>query len=67
MAAAYIDEMPKDLLDSYFVDDSTVLKRLLGNSGGLTSFSARIDLSYALGLLPKKIMRDLSILRKDKK
>ena len=64
MAAAYIDEMLKDLLDAYFVDDSTVSKRLLGNSGGLSSFSARIDISYALGLLPKNIMRDLSILRK---
>jgi DNA-binding MltR family transcriptional regulator len=64
MAAAFIDEQLKELLSVYLVDDAKVTKRLLGNSGPLGSFSARIDMAYSLGLLAKNIMQDLSLLRK---
>ena len=39
-------------------------KRLFRPEGPLGSFSARIDLAYALGLIGKKAARDLHLIRK---
>lgn len=64
MAAAFLDEQLIKLLESYFVDDTTINKRLLGSSGVLGSFSARIDMAFSLGLIAKNIMTDLTLLRR---
>ena len=64
IAAAYVDAQLETLLRSYFVDDSKCVDELLANSKPLGTFSARIDLTYALGLLPADIYRDLHLIRK---
>ncbi|MBE3654823.1 MULTISPECIES: MltR family transcriptional regulator [Vibrio] len=64
MAVAFIDELLIDLLKAYFVENEALTKRLLSSSGSLGSFSSRIDMAYALGLMSKNVVHDLNILRK---
>jgi hypothetical protein len=64
IAAAYIDSQLKELLEGYFVDDKDCVMELLGKSKPLGSFSARIDICYAMGLLPAEVYRDLHLIRK---
>lgn len=64
MAVAFIDELLIELLKAYFIEDEALTKRLLSSSGSLSSFSSRIDMAYALGLMSKNIVHDLNILRK---
>lgn len=64
MAAAFLDDQLKELLSANFVDDKSVRNRLLDQRGPLATFSSRIDMAYALGLIGKKALYDLNILRK---
>lgn len=64
MAAAYIDEQLKSLLKKFFVNDPKIADNLLKSSGALGSFSARIDMVFSLGLLPKNIRDDLELIRR---
>jgi hypothetical protein len=64
MATAYIDEQLKALLKKLFVNDHKITDSLLKSSGALGSFSARIDMAYSLGLIPKNIRDDLELMRK---
>lgn len=64
MGAAYLDMQLGVLLKAYFVDDDKLIKHLLSDSGVLGTFSLRIDLAYALGLIAKSVERDLHLLRK---
>lgn len=64
VAAALIDEKLSDTLSSFFCE-SYKSKRLLseGNSP-LGTFSSRIELSFALGLIDKNEYEEISIIRK---
>ena len=64
MAAAYLDDQLECLLRRTLVDDNTAIDDLLRSAGALGSFSARIELCYALGLLPGQARRDLHLIRK---
>lgn len=64
MAAAYLDLQLYELLKAYFVEDGKVAEGLLGPSRPLESFSSRIDMAYALGLIGRKTRRELHIIRK---
>jgi len=64
MAAAYLDEELKKLLQKSFVNDKKIYNEILDHSAPLGSFSARIDLAYLLGLISKKSRRDLHLIRK---
>ncbi|MNW32879.1 mannitol repressor protein [compost metagenome] len=64
MAAAFLDELLKELLQNTFVDDPDSYKDLFTGTGGLATFSSRIELSYLLGLIPPRLRRDLHIIRK---
>jgi hypothetical protein len=64
MAAAYLDVELEKLLAKFFVDDSSVVGELLGQSGPLGTFSSRINICYAVGLIGKKVHRDLHLIRK---
>lgn len=64
MAAAFLDELLKDLLKCFLVDDQKSLKELFSGTGGLSSFSSRIELCYLLGLIPVNIKKDLHLIRK---
>lgn len=64
MAAAYLDDQLERLLRQTFVDDRTAVDELFRPLGPLGSFSGRIELCYALGLLPNETRRDLNLIRK---
>ena len=64
MAAAYLSDQLARLFRSTFVDDENVVNELLKDLGSLGSFSTRIELAYAFGLLPANARRDLNLIRK---
>ena len=64
MAAAYLDDQLEGLLRQALVDDKAAIDDLLRSSGALGSFSARIELCCALGLLPRQARRELHLIRK---
>lgn len=64
VGAAFVDTLLEELLTKYFVDDSENSKALLDNMGALSTFSSRIRLAYALGLISKDDFIDLNLLRK---
>ena len=64
MAAAYLSDQLERLLRTLFVADQPAIERLFEPLGPLGSFSARIEVSYACGLLPRSAYRDLHLIRK---
>lgn len=64
MAAAYLDDQLAELLKSFFVDDPNIAKRLLEQAQPLGTFSARIDATYALGLISQEEHKGLHLIRK---
>ena len=64
LAAAFIDEELRKLITSRLVDDQKLVEQILFQNGPLGAFSARIDFTYAIGLLGKNIHRDLHLVRK---
>ncbi|MGN7354426.1 hypothetical protein ACTHPJ_24085 [Paenibacillus amylolyticus] len=64
LATAYLDECLKQLLEANTVDDKGVFENLSSGTGGLATFSSRIDLSYLLGLISPETRRHLTIIRK---
>lgn len=63
-AASYLDNELGVMLRSYFVDDAKTHTELLEGTGGLATFSARIAIAFALGLVPKNVRNDLTLIRK---
>lgn len=63
LGAAYLDSLLEQLLSHYFIHDS-VVEQLLKTDGPLGTFSARINASFALGLIPPGVQRDLHLVRK---
>ena len=61
--AAYIDNALAQLLQSYFVDEPVVQKLFSGNAP-LSTFSSRIEIAFALGLIDSGIQRDINLIRK---
>lgn len=64
MAAAYLSDQLEKLLRSLFVVDQQAVDELFEPFGPAGSFSARIDLACACGLLPKPAYDDLHLIRK---
>lgn len=64
MVAAFLDHKLQELLTALLVNDPKVVSALFGHSGPLGNFSARIDASYALGLIGPNIRRDIHLIRK---
>lgn len=62
-AVQYLDEHLRLVLLKYFVDDRKCNERLLEFERPLGSFSARIDIAYACGLLRKDMYDDLHTIR----
>jgi len=63
-AAAYLDEMLTSLLTEYFVDHRKIVEQFFAPAGPLSSFSAKIDMSFALGLLSADARSSLHVLRR---
>ena len=64
MAVAYLDVELERLLKAFLVDDVKVVNELFNHTGALGTFSSRINLAYALGLISKSSRRNLHLLRK---
>ncbi len=64
MAAAYLSDQLERLLRRTFVDDKPAIDELFRHLGPLGSFSGRIEMCYALGLLPAEARRDLHLIRR---
>ena len=64
LVAAFVDEELRKLIAARLVDDQKLVEQLLSQNGPLGAFSARIDFTYAIGLLGKNIHRDLHLVRK---
>lgn len=67
IAAAFMDDLLRRLLENIMVDDPKVINDLLGSEKNadrpLSSFSARIKAAYCLGLLSKQEYGDLNLIR----
>lgn len=64
ISASFLDHQLEKLIRSYLVNDNSILDNIFSNNGALGTFSSRIDIAYLLGLIGKKIHRDLHIIRK---
>ena len=64
LASAYLDECLKELLEANTIEDKEAFINLSSGSGGLATFSSRIDLSYLLGLISHETRRHLNIIRR---
>lgn len=53
VSAAFLDEVLKRLLINFFLDNDDHDKRIFTGNGFLSTFSAKINLSYRLGLISK--------------
>lgn len=63
MAAAYLDDRLKALIELRVVSDPKITRRAFDFNGPLGSFSSRIDFAYLLGVIPKNARADLHKLR----
>jgi len=67
LAGCYLDHYLESLLKSFFIDDQKFIDgQIIGSSTNsvLDSFSKRIKLAYALGLLRKSEFDDLNTIKK---
>jgi DNA-binding MltR family transcriptional regulator len=64
IAVAYLDGQLEGLLRTNFVNDPKCCDDLLGPSRPLGTFAARVELAFALGLLPAETRHDLHLIRK---
>lgn len=63
-AASYLDNELGVMLASHFVDHAKTHIELLDGTGGLATFSARIAIAFALGLISENVRNDLTLIRK---
>ncbi len=63
-AASYLDNELGVMLAAHFVDDTKTCNELFEGTGGLATFSARIAIAFALGLIPKNVRNDLTLIRR---
>lgn len=63
LAGSYLETFLGGHIKSFLVDDPSVEELFVGY-GPLASFSARINIAYALGLISKGIRKDLHYIRK---
>lgn len=64
LAASFLDYKIELLLRSKLCGTKSILDETFGINGAAGSFSAKINLSYSLGLLPKIMFDDIHTLRK---
>lgn len=65
LSAAMLDEVLEALLRAYLVPSADSNDQVFdGPNAALGTFSSRVDFSYRLGLIIKKLTRDLHLIRK---
>jgi DNA-binding MltR family transcriptional regulator len=63
LARAYLDDRLGALLREKFVGVPKFVEELFHGQGGLSSFSAKISITYAIGLISKQAADDFHIIR----
>lgn len=63
LTASFIDDLLSEMLQAFLIEDKEV-KNLFKGYSPLSSFSARIDVAYALGLITAEMKADLNVIRK---
>jgi DNA-binding MltR family transcriptional regulator len=63
MVSSFLDEALRDLLEQCLRGDGKLADNLFDGNGPLTTFSARINLAFGLGLISRNSTRDLHLLR----
>lgn len=63
LGASFMDNCLEDLLLTFLVDDPKI-REMFDGDRPLATFSARISLAFALGLLPPNVVADLTLIRK---
>ena len=63
LGAVYLDEYLREYLESVLVEEKSLSDEIVGPEKPLGSFSARIRMAYALGLLSKEVYKDLNTIR----
>lgn len=63
VGAAWVEEELEAAVRSFLIDDKESVRRLLGKSSPLSSFSAKIDLACVLGMCTRAIAKDLHTIR----
>jgi len=67
LSAAYLDELLKNLIANFLVDDKKAVEKLLDSKKAphapLSTFSARITAAYCLGLIDEVQYNDLNTIR----
>jgi DNA-binding MltR family transcriptional regulator len=64
MVASFLEHKLGRLLEAILVDDSKVVSELFSHSVPLGTFSSRIDIAYAMGLIGPATRRDINLIRK---
>lgn len=59
ISGSFLDYALAAILKKFLIDGSTAAK-LISTEGAIGNFQAKVDLCYALGLIPKNIMQSLS-------
>jgi len=62
--AALLDELLGELLASIFVDEPKRVAKMLEYPGSCSTFAARVDLLFCLGVVGQDVLKDLSSIRK---
>ena len=63
-SASHLDEQLALLLRAFFVDDQRTADEVLEDTGALSTFGARIELAFLLGLISARERRMLNLIRK---
>jgi DNA-binding MltR family transcriptional regulator len=64
MTASYLDSELERLLKAYLIEDAKLVDKLFEPAGPLGSFSVRIDVAFAMGLLDSNTHRELHLIRR---
>jgi DNA-binding MltR family transcriptional regulator len=64
LASSFIEELLRNILDEYLLKDNKSDKEIFDRFGPLSSFSAKIKMSYRLGLISKKEYTQIELFRK---
>lgn len=61
VGTAYLDNILYEMLSGFLISNSKTVKKMLDHRGILGTFSAKVDMLYALGFLRKIIKSDLEV------
>lgn len=64
VTCAFIEDILGKMLEAYFVKEKEISNKLLNYPGPISTLSARADIAFCIGLLPKSTYEDVTIMKK---